>query len=386
MSVVRFPQIVVVGARDRDLEALLHTAGARAKSVAMAELPAMAHPSARPPQLVVVDLRGLRQIPPALAAMRRHHPETGVVIVCSSLDPVLMLEAMRAGVTECVAEPLSAEELNAAVARVSDFSAPEPTGSVYAFIGSRGGVGTTTLAVNTAAALNRDTPGQVLLVDLHVSQGDASVLLGAEPRFSIVDALENTHRLDEAFFKSLVVEHKGRPALLGSSDRLLVGAPPAERIRSLLEFAASLYRFVIVDLPRNDYTVLDALDGVSRMVVVANQELSAIRNAARLVTMLQQRYGRERLSLALNRFDRQADITETDIQKVVGMSPAFTVPNDYRSAVRAANQGKPLVLHDDAKVSVSIRGMARALAGLELQASQSAGSGSLFGKFSGRRT
>jgi pilus assembly protein CpaE len=353
----------------------------------MGELPAMAHPSARPPHLVVVDLRGLRQIPAALAALRRHHPDTGVVIVCTSLDPALMLEAMRAGITECVAEPLSADELQAAIGRVSNFSTPEPTGSVYAFIGSRGGVGTTTLAVNAAVALNREVPRQVLLVDLHISQGDASVLLGTEPRFSIVDALENTHRLDEAFFRSLVVEHKGRPALLGSSDRLLVGAPPADRIRSLLEFAASLYRYVILDLPRNDYTVLDALDGVSRLVVVANQELSAIRNAARLVTMLQQRYGRDRLLLALNRYDRQADITETDIQKVVGLPPAFTVPNDYRSAVRAANQGRPLVLHDDVKVSASIKSMARAVAGLELAAAdQPAPGGSLFGRFSVRRT
>jgi pilus assembly protein CpaE len=336
---------------------------------------------------VVVDLRGLKQVPPAVAALRRFHAETGVVIVCSSFDPVLMLEAMRAGVTECVAEPLSAEELHAAIGRVSNFATPDPTGTVYAFIGSRGGVGTTTLAVNTAAALNREAAGQVLLVDLHISQGDASVLMGSEPRFSIVDALENTHRLDEAFFKSLVVEHKGRPALLGSSDKMLVGAPPAERVRSLLEFAASLYRFVILDLPRNDYTVLDALDGVAKMVVVANQELSAVRNCARLVTTLQQRYGRERLSLVLNRYDRHGDITETDIQKVVGMSPAFTVPNDYRSAVKAANQGKPLVLHEDTKVAASIKSMARALTGLGASSvEQPAATGMLFGKFAARRT
>ena len=75
---------------------------------------------------------------------------------------------------------------------------------VFAFIGAKGGVGTSTLAVNTAASLARDNKGQVLLIDLHHSQGDAAIFLGAEPRFSVIDALENSHRLDEALFRSMV--------------------------------------------------------------------------------------------------------------------------------------------------------------------------------------
>lgn len=387
MNIVPFPRVVVVGARDRDLEGLLQTGGIRAKAVAASELPAMAHPSARPPQLVIVDLRALLQLPAAVAALRRHHPDTAVLLVCSRLDPAMMLEAMRAGVTECVAEPLTADELHKAVARLSATTIAESSGSVYAFIGSRGGVGTTTVAVNVAASLAREAPGQALLIDLHVSQGDAAVLLGVQPRFSVVDALENTHRLDEPYFKGLVVEGKGRPALLASSDRLLVGPSPADRIRSLVEFAATAYKFVVLDVPRGDHGVLDALDGVTKLVVLANQELSAVRNAARLVTALHQRYGRDRLTLALNRYDRQADITETDIERVVGISPAYFIPNDYRSAVRAANQGKPLVLQDDSKISGAVRKLTKALAGLdEPPASPAPAGGTLFGRFAMKRT
>ena len=74
------------------------------------------------------------------------------------------------------------------------------------FVGAKGGVGTTTVAVNVATALAKLAGTErTLLIDLHVANGDAAVFLGAEPRFSIVDALENTHRLDEAFFRGLIV-------------------------------------------------------------------------------------------------------------------------------------------------------------------------------------
>ena len=72
----------------------------------------------------------------------------------------------------------------------------------------KGGVGTTTVAVNVATALAKLEPKSTLFIDLHVANGDAAVFLGAEPRFSIVDALENTHRLDEAFFRNLIAHAK----------------------------------------------------------------------------------------------------------------------------------------------------------------------------------
>jgi Flp pilus assembly CpaE family ATPase len=167
----------------------------------------------------------------------------------------------------------------------------------------------------------------------------------------------------------------------------MIGTPPAERVRSLIDFAASMYRSVVLDVPRADDNVLDALDGAARIIVVANQELSAVRNAARLVATLRQRYGRDCLVLALNRYDRQADISESDIEKVVGMAPTFLMPNDYRAAVRAANHGKPLVLNDESRLSGSIKAFATALAGFETKhATQPATGGSLFGRFAVRRT
>ncbi len=76
-----------------------------------------------------------------------------------------------------------------------------PAGPVFAFVGAKGGVGTTTMAVNVATNLAKLSPAGALMVDLHLVYGDAAVYLGAETRFSILDALENLHRFDQAFFR-----------------------------------------------------------------------------------------------------------------------------------------------------------------------------------------
>ena len=190
-----------------------------------------------------------------------------------------------------------ASDLEAAINRLA---AQRPVhrsaGWRFAFVGAKGGVGTTTVAVNVATALAKLEPGSTLLIDLHVANGDAAVFLGAEPRFSIVDALENTHRLDEAFFRNLIAKTKSGVDLLASSDRVMVTPLDVRRIRTLLEFAERHYRYVVLDVPRSDAAVLDALEGVTRIVVVANQELATVRSASRMAAALRQRYGKDKLT------------------------------------------------------------------------------------------
>jgi pilus assembly protein CpaE len=314
------------------------------------------------PAALMLDVRGLPQLPAALTLFRREHATTPVVLITSSLDGQLMLEAMRAGVSECVPEPLTSQALDAALRRViKDTSATAC--QVFAFVGAKGGVGTTTLAVNTAAALGRSHKDDALMIDLHHSHGDAAVFLGAEPRFSVIDALENSHRLDDALFRSLVERTKAGIDLLASSDRVLHAAVDSARTRALIEFATHRYKFVVLDVPRSDVSVLDALEGVTSIVVVASQEIGALKNAARMTQTFSHRYGSARVKFVVNRFDGRADIGQAELEKVVGM-PATTLPSDYRSAVDALNTGRPIVLEKEQRIGRSLRSFASDLAGM----------------------
>jgi pilus assembly protein CpaE len=314
------------------------------------------------PSALLLDVRGLPQLPAALTLFRRDYAGTPIVLITSSLDGQMMLEAMRAGVSECVVDPLTSQALDAALRRVikdTDVSASQ----VFAFIGAKGGVGTSTLAVNTAASLARDNKGQVLLIDLHHSQGDAAIFLGAEPRFSVIDALENSHRLDEALFRSMVEQTKAGIDLLASSDRVLHAAVDSARTRALIEFVSRRYRYVVLDVPRSDVSTLDALESVSSLVLVASQEIGALKSAARMAQTFGHRYGSARVKFVVNRFDVNAEIGQAEIEKVVGVS-AHLLPSDYRTAVDGLNAGRPVVLDKEQRISRAFRSFASELAGI----------------------
>ncbi len=333
--------------------------------------------------VAVVDVRDSDHLPEGAASFKRRHPETPVVLLCATLEPALMLEAMRAGISECVTEPLTAEGLVAAFARVVAQRSPE-TGDLFVFMGAKGGIGTTTIAVNVATALAK-TRHRTLYLDLHLAYGDAAIFLGVEPRFSVVDALENIHRVDESFFKTLVTPTETGVDLLASANQAPMWAVDAQKVRRLLEFARQQYRFVVVDCPRSDATALDALEGATRIILIANQELATLRSGSRIAAALRQRYRADRVMVVANRFDASAEIGHTDVERVIGSAVRHVVPSDYRTSLEALNKGKPLILKNHTRVATSLDALARELGGIDAPTSPTNKSGGLLGRLTGRR-
>jgi pilus assembly protein CpaE len=374
--------VTLVGAPDSQLRDLLRATGADVKN---ASRDPMAGPIVPPPDLIVVDVRDTGTLPPSLAILKRQHPEAGVILVASTLEPTLLLEAMRAGVSEVVAEPLEREALEAAIARVFGQRPAAEMGEVFGFVGAKGGVGATTLAVNIATALGALSSKQkrVLLIDCHAMGGDATVFLGVEPRFSIIDALENTHRLDNNLLRSMVTEVAPGTDLLAAPEHG-VGAPlDVTRLRTLIDFVAGNYKFVLLDLPRTDATVFDALEQLHRVFVVANQELATVRSASRMSARLRQRYGASKVSVLLTRSDREATIGAADVEKAVGTPVKHTFPSDYRRSLQALNSGRPVALENHNDLSAAFRRFAEGLAGVQRQQKASSRT-TLFGRLTQR--
>jgi pilus assembly protein CpaE len=373
-----------VGSRDRQLEELLQGCGLRVNPITLDELGALAQPSAQQPALVILDMRDKPAWPASVALIRRQHPATGVVVVAAALEPALMLDAMRAGVTEFLTVPLTVTELQTAIARVTTPIGPVANGQVFAFLGAKGGVGTTTVAVNVATALAQLGGGSTLLIDLHLAYGDAAVFLGAEPRFSVVDALENVHRLDKTFLSGLVGHAPAGLALLASSDRAAGTPVDAAIVRALLEAAARHYQYVVLDVPRSD-VMIEALEPVTRIVIVANQELATVRAATRLAAALRQRYGKNRLSVVVSRYDVQSEIGQDDVEKVLGSPVAHTFPSNYRLALEALNTGRPVVLDNHNKLASALTGFARRLVATPGERTEARRPAGLLGRLTGRR-
>lgn len=371
---------------DPQLVQLVRETGVPCVVISADALTELAGAGVKQPAVLVVDLRDDPQIPAALTQLKRQHPSTGVLLVAAKLDPTLMLEAMRAGVNEFVTAPVTVPELQAAIKRLMGNLAPATRGDIFAFIGAKGGVGATTVAVNTATALAKLSPESTLLIDLNVACGDAAVFLGAEPRFSVMDALENVQRLDAAFFGSLVVRSKGGLDLLGASARPVTRNFDPVRIRALLDFASQTHQYTILDVPRSDSAALDSLELATKIVLVVNQELATVRNASRTAATLKQRYGPARLAMVLARTDRRAEIGLDDVERTVGLEISHMIPSDYRLALQAMNKGRPLVLDGTNELAGAFTAFARQLAGVpDGKKPEKARPGSLFGRLAPKK-
>ena len=377
--------LIIVGPRDAKLEELVRASGQATTVTWLSDLSTLVDAKATQPDVLLVDVRGGNVVPPQLATLKRQHPATNVVLLASTLDPAVMLEGMRAGVNECIAEPLRQADVDAALSRLLGQHASAAGGPVFAFVGAKGGVGTTTTAVNVATTLAKLSPGGALLMDLHLAYGDAAVFLGADARFSVLDALENLHRLDAQFLKSLVCRTVSGLDLLASADRPATRLLDVRRLGSVIQLAASQYAYTVLDVPRSDLTVLDTLDDVANLVVVANQELATVRNAGRMAAALRARYRKTTVTTVINRTDGRSEINQQDVEKAVGSTIAHQFPSDYRRALLAMHKGRPLALDNHNQLSASFNALARDLAGLGNQKAERAASGGFKGFLSGRR-
>jgi pilus assembly protein CpaE len=344
---------------DERLPEIFRVSGLKANKLTEAEARTLGK-TADAPAVLVLDVRPHHQLAPWISDVQKKQPGLAVVVIVSTLDARFILEAMRAGIKECLPEPVTPQALDEAVRRLVVGEQRERSGQLVAFVGAKGGVGTTTLAVNTAAALAKTAGSAPLLIDLHVARGDAALLMGAEPRFSVLDAFENLHKVDESFLASLVEKTQCGAHVLASTARPVNVATSPTATRTLLELAARRYRITVLDVPRTDPAMLEALDPATVIAIVTSQELSAVRGAAATVATLRQRYGSQRLRVLINRYDKNGPVSAKDIAKVVGEPVACQIPSDYRVAAEAINVGRPIV-SEDGRLAKALRAAAAEL-------------------------
>jgi pilus assembly protein CpaE len=344
---------------DERLPELFKACGLKATKLTEAEARTLGK-TADAPAVLVLDVRPHHQLAPWVNDVQKKQPGLAIVVIVSSLDARFILEAMRAGIKECLPEPITPQALDEAIRRLVVGEQRERSGQVVAFVGAKGGVGTTTLAVNTAAALAKTAGSPPLLIDLHVARGDAALLMGAEPRFSVLDAFENLHKVDESFLAGLAEKTQCGAHVLASTARPVNVATSPTATRTLLELAARRFRVTVLDVPRTDPAMLEALDPATVIAVVTSQELSAVRGAAAIVATLRQRYGSQRLRVVINRYDKNGPVSAKDIAKVVGEPVACQIPSDYRVAAEAINVGRPIV-SEDGRLAKALRAAAAEL-------------------------
>ncbi len=303
------------------------------------------------PKLVLVDLSAERKL--ALEAVRTLR-QTGRWIL-GLYNPMLASDrgaeifriGVRAGVTDFVALPASEADLAGALAALDGAAAePRRDGRVVVFVAGQGGVGTTTLAVNSALLLaGSKAAGSVVLCDAAMQFGTAAAHLGLAADRDIVDLLRDLEAA--ATLTPYLLHHSETGLHLLASPRDPLDADrlsPEDLSRALIALRRR-FETVVVDLPaRLDLMSLAALDLADRIYVVSEAVVTSVIATQRLLSLLDDLGLAERIRIVLNRQAAlEGNLSEAAVGQRLGRPVDRVVPYD-RSVVVAANRGAPLVL------------------------------------------
>lgn len=326
--------------------------------------------------VVVVDIDGDPDVALDLVEnICSRNPVLTVMVFSSRREPELLVRCMRAGARELLTEPLQTGALVEAIIRASARRIEldrqkKVSGKILIFRGAKGGSGATTVASNFAVALKKESGQDVVLVDLNLELGDAAVVLGLKPGFSVKDALMNSSRLDQDFVSSLLAEHEsGLWVLTGSDD--FGGLPELQNgaLAKLLYILRDRFPFVVVDVGPSLGTAGDVVFEMGdRVYLVLQVDIPALRNAQRLISHLRgPADAPSRIELVLNRYDpRKLEIEESQIEKALLLPLKWKIPNDYAAVRRSLDEGAPLA-SGKSPVALALFQMARAACGKELE-------------------
>jgi pilus assembly protein CpaE len=311
------------------------------------------------PDLIIVDVRG-----DASAAMsnierlRAAAAGAGIFAVALAAEPDVILESMRAGANEFFTWPPADETFHSAVrrtaARRETAIGARASAQTLVFFGAKGGAGTTTAAVNCGVELARLSKRSTVIVDLKPGLGEVALFLGVRPRYSVLDAIDNLHRLDREFLRELVVKHKSGLEILAGSDQFdRPGAGDSSAMEELFRLLARQYEYIIVDAGSqiNSISVAALYTGDS-IFLVANPDVPSIRNAQRILDRVRQLGAcGERVRVLLNRAAEPYPIPPKQIEAALGHPIHHMFPSDYKTVSTALNSGVPLALAGNSDIA-----------------------------------
>jgi pilus assembly protein CpaE len=265
-------------------------------------------------------------------------------------------------------------------------SSASPEQQVIAVLGSRGGVGCTSIAVNLGATLAQPANHSVALVDLDLALGDADVALDLMADYTLADVALNVDRLDMQFLRRSLSKHSCGLSLLPHpvqmEDVSLIRDESLQRVIGLLRAS---FTHLVLDLSKSfSATDIAALHTADVILLVAQLELSSLRNVVRIVqTLGNDEVLGQKLRIVLNRVGGDCDITLKKAEETIGKPVFWQLPNDTKLMMESRNQGVPLLQHaPKSKLQQSFAGLAVAMCGAAVEApvKEKAGRWALFAR------
>jgi pilus assembly protein CpaE len=307
-------------------------------------------------------------------------PSVQIIIMSVQSDPNYLRRAMMAGARDFLTKPFGGDELVAAIRRVHDkrptvssTSArqvrqtnsnlpdepmPAPEGNLIAVYSPKGGAGCTTVAINLAVAIAR-RGRRTILVDGSLQFGDVSVMLDMKAVTSIADLSDRGNEFDQDLISSISQVHRSNLNVLLAPPRPeMADVVTEENIKQLLATLKESFDFIIVDttsyLSEKTLAILDLSD---RIVLIAQQNLSSLKNVSRFFDLAESlEYETQKVWLVVNRAKSKQGkgISVHDVGKALKRPIYGTIPDDEITVNDSSNRGMPMVMGEHQKKAISL--------------------------------
>jgi len=326
------------------------------------------------PRVLIVDVSGSDDPLGALDALAAVcAPDAKVLVIGERADIEFYREITRhLGVDEYLTKPLTRDRVATLAGPYMAGAEPERAasrgGKVVAVCGARGGVGTTTVAVNLALQISEQTRGHVALLDLHLRGGHAAMMLGARPGAGLRLALEDPDRADSLFLERVAFPVGDRLRVIAAEEPFEADPEPSPAgITRVLELLRQRFNVIVVDLPTPPSPAERQVLLLARhALVVFGPDVGSLRDAEQARRMITAHIGSGRTMMVLNRAKMPGALKQELIQEGLGGKPEVVIPDLPRQLPRAANLGRP-ALRDSSALRRALAPLTQEISGINVR-------------------
>jgi len=311
-----------------------------------------------------------------------------VLAIGDKNDVGLYRDLMKLGIFEYLVSPLFPEIITRALKAMvfgeeKGKGSQTKTGKIVAFVGARGGVGSTFLATNFACMMSIEKSRRTVVLDLDLYYGTVSLYFDLRSNVGLDDILENPERMDQLFIERLLIPVNERLFVLSSET------PLDEQIKYkiegfdiLLKFLTKNFHYVVIDIPHYSTIITQkVIVNAHIMVLVTDSSLAGLRDSGRLITLFGTEGAGRRIVMVMNKYGvyGKSEVKIPDFEQALNHKINYVIPFDNFYPLDCINQGKSLA-GKDMPIAKSIRTIVDDIVGLRPPEEPSGGFFSLFHK------
>ena len=318
------------------------------------------------PIVVVINLDpNPQEMLQRISALPRQFPQAHFFLMSQTLDPNILMDAMRIGVREFIPLPISPEKFATAIERVAQAAGMGKRAKIIHVVPTIGGCGSTTVACNVAASLAQKA--KTVLVDLDLIRGGVAGYFDIRPRYTIADVMDAAEKADRQLMENALTMHAGsklailsRPDLPEDTQRV-----NAAGVKRLLSMFGRMFDYVVIDSVMSVDPIYSAVIGAADVnLIVMQLNVPSAKNAERFVgAMRRQGIDTGKIRLVVNRYIKKGgDIEPEEVERAMGLKVNWLIPNDFKNAIAAINFGEPVVLRAPrSEIAMSLTNLAATL-------------------------